>query len=48
VVELGVPNLRVLPPGQQSGVFRAEPGYIGVDTFDTLNQQLVSQNALAD
>jgi SAM-dependent methyltransferase len=44
VVELGVPDLRVLPPGQQGTVFRAEPGYIGVDTFDLINQHLVSHH----
>jgi SAM-dependent methyltransferase len=44
VIELGVPDLRVLPPGQQGTVFRAEPGYVGVDTFDPLNQLLVSHH----
>lgn len=44
VVELGVPSLRVLPPGQQGVVFTAEPGYIGVDTYDVLRQHLVSNH----
>ena len=44
VIELGVPDLRILPPGQQGTVFRAEPGYIGVDTFDPLSQHLVSHH----
>jgi hypothetical protein len=42
VVELEVPALRVLPPGQPATVFAAEPGYIGVDTYDVLRQHLVS------
>lgn len=44
VIELEVPNLRRLPPGHAATVFAAEPGYIGVDTFDTLNQLLVSNH----
>lgn len=44
VVELGVPDLRTLPPGQQGSVFTAEPGYLGVDTYDVLHQQLVSHH----
>ncbi len=44
VVELGVPDLRVLPPGQQGVVFTAEPGYLGVDTYDVLHQHLVSHH----
>jgi SAM-dependent methyltransferase len=44
VIELGVPSLRVLPPGQQGIVFAAEPGYIGVDVYDVLRQQLVSHH----
>ena len=44
VVELGVPSLRRLPPGQQGAVFRSEPGYVGVDTFDVVNQLLVSHH----
>lgn len=44
VVELGVPELRVLPPGQAGLVFRAEPGYFGMDTYDTVRQHLVSHH----
>jgi SAM-dependent methyltransferase len=44
VVELGVPDLRVLPPGQQGAVFAVEPGYLGVDTYDVLHQHLVSHH----
>lgn len=44
VVELWVPELRKLPPGQQAVVFHSEPGYIGLDTYDVLNQQVVSHH----
>jgi SAM-dependent methyltransferase len=42
VIELGVPDLRTLPPGQQATVWHCDPGYIGLDTYDVLNQHLVS------
>lgn len=42
VIELWVPELRTLPPGQQAAVFAVEPGYIGLDTFDVVNQHVVS------
>jgi SAM-dependent methyltransferase len=44
VIELLVPELRKLPPGQQATVFTTEPGYIGVDTYDVLTQHLVSHH----
>ena len=44
VVELSVPELRRLPPGQQATVFHSEEGYIGLDTYDVLNQQIVSHH----
>jgi SAM-dependent methyltransferase len=44
VVELWVPELRKLPPGQQAVVFRSEPGYLGLDTYDVLRQQVVSHH----
>jgi len=44
VIELGVPDLRRLPPGQQASVFTSEPGYIGLDTYDVLHQHLVSHH----
>jgi SAM-dependent methyltransferase len=44
VIELGVPSLRELPPGQTAVVFQAGPGYIGLDTYDVLRQQLVSHH----
>jgi SAM-dependent methyltransferase len=44
VVELGVPDLRRLPPGQQGSVWHVEPGYIGLDTYDLLRQHIVSHH----
>lgn len=44
VIELWVPDLRSLPPGREATVFTAEPGYIGLDTVDTLNQIVVSHH----
>ncbi|WP_169944402.1 class I SAM-dependent methyltransferase [Microbispora sp. H11081] len=44
VIELWVPELRKLPPGQQAVVWHGEPGYIGLDTFDVLRQQIVSHH----
>jgi SAM-dependent methyltransferase len=44
VIELWVPDLRRLPPGQQATVWQVEPGYIGLDTYDVLHQQVVSHH----
>jgi hypothetical protein len=44
VIELSVPGLRKLPPGQHAAVFRNEPGYIGLDVYDVLHQHLVSHH----
>jgi SAM-dependent methyltransferase len=44
VVELWVPELRKLPPGQAATVWHHEPGYIGLDTYDVLHQRLVSHH----
>ncbi|MFE1444039.1 class I SAM-dependent DNA methyltransferase [Streptomyces sp. NPDC058739] len=44
VVELWVPELRVLPPGRAATVWHHEPGYIGLDTYDVLDQQVVSHH----
>jgi SAM-dependent methyltransferase len=48
VIELEVPELRRLPPGQQAIVFTSEPGYIGLDTYDLLHQRLVSHHFYFD
>ncbi|WP_414635866.1 class I SAM-dependent DNA methyltransferase [Actinophytocola sp.] len=44
VIELWVPDLRRLPPGQRAIVFSSEPGYLGVDTYDVVAQQVVSHH----
>jgi SAM-dependent methyltransferase len=44
VIELFVPELRRLPPGQQATVFHSSAGYIGLDSYDLLHQRLVSHH----
>jgi SAM-dependent methyltransferase len=44
VIELWVPELRKLPPGTPATVYHAEEGYIGLDTYDVLNQRVVSHH----
>ncbi|MEU4685496.1 class I SAM-dependent methyltransferase [Streptomyces xinghaiensis] len=44
VIELWVPELRRLPPGQTAVVCRSEPDYILLDTYDVLRQQVVSHH----
>lgn len=44
VIELWVPELRKLPPGQEAVVFSAEDGYVGLDTYDVLRQRVVSHH----
>jgi SAM-dependent methyltransferase len=44
VIELWVPELRTLPPGKDATVFTVEDGYIGLDTYDVLEQHVVSHH----
>jgi SAM-dependent methyltransferase len=44
VIELGVPELQKMPPGQQAIVCQADGNYILVDTYDVLAQHLVSHH----
>jgi SAM-dependent methyltransferase len=44
VIELWVPELRKLPPGQHAMVPRVETGYILLDTYDVLQQHVVSHH----
>ncbi|MCU4745351.1 MULTISPECIES: class I SAM-dependent methyltransferase [unclassified Streptomyces] len=44
VIELWVPELRKLPPGQPGVVCRSEEGYLLVDTYDVLRQHVVSHH----
>lgn len=48
VIELWVPELRKLPPGQAAVVWRSEAGYIGLDTYDTVEQRVVSHHITFD
>lgn len=44
VVELWVPQLRSLAPGHAGTVEESRPGYLLVDTYDTLRQHVVSHH----
>ncbi|MEJ2856367.1 MULTISPECIES: class I SAM-dependent methyltransferase [unclassified Saccharothrix] len=44
VIELWVPELRALPPGREATVWQSVPGYIGLDTYDVLNQHVTSHH----
>lgn len=48
VVELMVPQLRALPPGHGGTVEISDPGYLLVDTYDSLRQILVSHHLRFD
>ncbi|MCW5249673.1 class I SAM-dependent DNA methyltransferase [Streptomyces sp. SHP 1-2] len=42
VIEVGVPELRLLPPGQNAVPFRIGPGGWAFDTYDTVTQAMSS------
>jgi SAM-dependent methyltransferase len=49
VIEVGVPDLRRLPPGEDARVFSHAPGYVGYDRYvDLVAQQAVSHHFIAD
>ncbi len=49
LVEVGVPELRKLPPGEDARVFAHAPGYVGYDHFtDLVNQRAVSHHFRTD
>ena len=48
VIELWVPELRALPPGSGATVWAIETGYLGIDTYDVLHQQVVSHHVRYD
>jgi SAM-dependent methyltransferase len=44
VVEVGIPQLRRLPPGERVRGFAVEDGYWGLDEFDVVEQRQVSHH----
>ncbi len=48
VVELWVPQLRSLPPGHGATVEVSQPGYLLVDTYDVVEQHVVSHHVTFD
>ncbi len=44
VVEVIVPQLRRVPPGETSRVFTLEPEHVGIETFDDLVGQIASSH----
>ena len=44
VVEVGIPELRRLPPGETLRVFHASEAHWGIDEYDVANQGLVSHH----
>jgi SAM-dependent methyltransferase len=47
VIEVGIPALRRLPPGETVHVFRFSESYFGLDEYDVANQGLVSHHCRA-
>jgi SAM-dependent methyltransferase len=48
VIEVGVPDLRRLPPGEDARVFAHAPGYVGYDRYvDFVSQQAESHHFVA-
>jgi SAM-dependent methyltransferase len=49
LIEVGVPDLRRLPPGEDARVFAHSPGYVGYDRYtDLVAQQAMSHHFVAD
>jgi SAM-dependent methyltransferase len=49
LIEVGVPDLRRLPPGEDARVFAHAPGYVGYDRYtDLVAQQAMSHHFVAD
>ena len=48
LIEVGVPDLRRLPPGEDARVFAHAPGYVGYDRYtDFVAQQAMSHHFIA-
>jgi SAM-dependent methyltransferase len=48
VIEVGVPGLRTLPPGERFQVFDFGDEHIGIDEYDVENQGLISHHLSRD
>lgn len=49
LIEVGVPDMRRLPPGEDARVFTHAPGYVGYDHYtDLVAQQAVSHHFVAN
>ena len=48
VIEVGVPDLRRLPPGQNAVPFRVEDGRLGFDLYDVATQSMSSHHVRID
>jgi SAM-dependent methyltransferase len=44
VIELGVPQLRKLPPTQEAVVWHSDTDYIGLDVYDVVQQHVISHH----
>jgi len=44
VIELGVPELRRLPPGERFVIFDKSGAHVGIDEYDVSDQRLVSHH----
>lgn len=44
LVEVGLPDLRRLPPGQDTVPFAVTPGYVGFDQYDVVTQRFTSNH----
>src|SRR5829696_6382967 len=44
VVEVGIPGLRRLPPGERASAFAAGGGHWGIDEYDVVEQRLTSHH----
>jgi SAM-dependent methyltransferase len=49
LIEVGVPDLRRLPPGEDARVFAHAPGYVGYDRYtDLVTQQAMSHHFIVE
>jgi SAM-dependent methyltransferase len=48
VIEVGVPDLRRLPPGEDARVFAHSPGYVGYDRYTDLVAQQATSHHFTD